>query len=405
MFPFYLLGFCSRCSFVCTTLQVSLLEKKAANAQHEEERARNAVLTCENQHQAVMNKIRGERDAFEKSMKEKTAEIIASQQSLQRELGERVRLAANQVCNDQVAQLEQVSRELTLRQNQVEGMSANIATLQTRFATLAGEKQQLAEKLKASLESQNMCTSLLEKTEEDLVISQRQCSQLKRNIVELGYLKNELDQDKEILQSRIVRLESKASELEASKITLQQELELVKSNKSAHIEQQAHKLKDLMKSIALQNGKLQEKQRLIEEKEAELALCEQNVRDETEKNEELYRLVQEERNDLKVIQRDMDDEIKQQDMKERQLIHTEERLNEMERKLVQKHEESKTSQQRMKDLAIQLQLRNEEVIKQRQILQDRMLKCDEYESRLSEWEQQLDEMSRLMEGKNDEFST
>jgi chromosome segregation ATPase len=405
MFPFYLLGFCSRCSFVCTTLQVSLLEKKAANAQHEEERARNAVLTCENQHQAVMNKIRGERDAFEKSMEEKTAEIIVSQQSLQRELGERVRLAANQLCNDQVAQLEQVSRELTLRQNQVEGMSANIATLQTRFATLAGEKQQLAEKLKASLESQNMCTSLLEKTEEDLVISQRQCSQLKRNIVELGYLKNELDQDKEILQSRIVRLESKASELEASKITLQQELELVKSNKSAHIEQQAHKLKDLMKSIALQNGKLQEKQRLIEEKEAELALCEQNVRDETEKNEELYRLVQEERNDLKVIQRDMDDEIKQQDMKERQLIHTEERLNEMERKLVQKHEESKTSQQRMKDLAIQLQLRNEEVIKQRQILQDRMLKCDEYESRLSEWEQQLDEMSRLMEGKNDEFST
>jgi hypothetical protein len=352
-----------------------------------------------------MNKIRGERDAFEKSMEEKTAEIIVSQQSLQRELGERVRLAANQLCNDQVAQLEQVSRELTLRQNQVEGMSANIATLQTRFATLAGEKQQLAEKLKASLESQNMCTSLLEKTEEDLVISQRQCSQLKRNIVELGYLKNELDQDKEILQSRIVRLESKASELEASKITLQQELELVKSNKSAHIEQQAHKLKDLMKSIALQNGKLQEKQRLIEEKEAELALCEQNVRDETEKNEELYRLVQEERNDLKVIQRDMDDEIKQQDMKERQLIHTEERLNEMERKLVQKHEESKTSQQRMKDLAIQLQLRNEEVIKQRQILQDRMLKCDEYESRLSEWEQQLDEMSRLMEGKNDEFST
>ena len=70
----------------------------------------------------------------------------------------------------------------------------------------------------------------------------------------------------------------------------------------------------------------------------------------------------------------------------------------MERNLHGDHSKSNAGQQRMKELATQLQKRHEEVTRQRQQVEERQHKCDEYEARLRSWEEQLEHVTKLVEG-------
>lgn len=379
-----------------------MLTEKAKVAHDNQERARDAVLACENQHRELIDKIRYESDEFEKSLERKRAEFISSQQLIRRQIETKTEAAINHLCDSRAAALEEASLDLSYRQEQIQVMVSNISKFRVYFASWAEEKQKLSKQLTESVDSHSACRSLLEKTEKDLMYFKRQGIRLQSNIEELTTLTSNLEREKSDLRARIKKLERKASDLEASKFACERELDQVKASKSTQLEQKAQKLKDLMQSITLQNERLQKKQKSLEERESTLMLQEQNVRKEAAKNDELYQLIQEQRNALKTLERDLDDRLKRQELKELEIDQAEEKLAEIETNLNQKQEESKSNQQKLKELAVQLQRRNEEVTKQKQHLQDRLRSCDEYEATLSAWEQRLDEMANMLQGKEGE---
>ena len=205
------------------------------------------------------------------------------------------------------------------------------------------------------------------------------------------------------VQSLILRIENfqkhhaswteERQELEREKLKLHLRvvsLERGLDGKSTQIDQQTHKLKDLMRTITLQDERLQKKQRFIEEKASELALYEQNVRKESDSNSKLHELAQNERNAVKSLQKELEDHSQKQEMKERELFLNEQRLFDMERNIKAEHEKSQAGQQRMKELATQLQKRHDEVTRQRQDLEERQQKCNKYETRLRSWEEELE---------------
>lgn len=167
--------------------------------------------------------------------------------------------------------------------------------------------------------------------------------------------------------------------------------------KSAQIDQQTQKLKDLMKTITLQDERLQKKQRFIEEKASELVLFEQNVRVESDKNNSLYQLMREERNAIESLQKELEDKLQQQKMKEIELARNEQRLLDMERSVHEEKEKSNEGKQRMHEISNQLQKRHEEVSRQRKLLEDRQQQCNEYEVRLRSWEEQLEHVTNLFQ--------
>lgn len=168
-------------------------------------------------------------------------------------------------------------------------------------------------------------------------------------------------------------------------------------SKSSQIDQQTQKLKDLMKTITLQDERLQKKQRFIEEKASELALYEQNVREESDKNSSLYQLMREERNAIESLQKELEDKLQQQKMKEIELARNEQRLLDMERNVHEEKEKSNEGKQRMHEISNQLQKRHEEVSRQRKLLEDRQQQCNEYEARLRSWEEQLEHVTNLLQ--------
>mmetsp|Transcript_12095 Transcript_12095/g.21846 ORF Transcript_12095/g.21846 Transcript_12095/m.21846 type:complete len:263 (+) Transcript_12095:98-886(+) len=213
------------------------------------------------------------------------------------------------------------------------------------------------------------------------------------------------------VQTLVVRIENfhkhfaswteEKQELEREKLKLHLRvvsMERGLDNKSSQIDQQTHKLKDLMRTITQQDERLRKKSRFIEDKAAELALFEQNVRKETESNTQH---VQDERNAVRSLQRELEDRSKKQEIKEQELLINEQRLIEREQNIHGEHAKSNVGQQRMKELATQLQKRHEEVTMQRQELEERQHKCDEYEARLRSWEEQLEHVTNLLQGSGD----
>jgi hypothetical protein len=369
-----------------------------------EERACNAVLECEKKHQDLMIMIQHERDLFEKSLEEKANKFIASQKLSRRQLETKTRSAMKQICANQAEVFEGASRELSYRHQQIELMMSNISKLRVHFASEVVEKQNLSKQLSESMQCQSKCMSLLEKTENDLVHSQRQCARLQTSIEEQNALNIELEQERSNLQVRASRLEKKASDLEAAKDACQRELDQVKSSKNSQLEQKAQKLKDLMQSITLQNDRLHKKQKSLEEKESTLALREQQLGEEAAKNDELYQLVHQQNAALQSLEKDLDNRQTRQQSKEQELDKTEERLFDLETTLNQRQDELNASKQKMKDLALQLQKRNEEMTKQRQQLQEKIRSCDEYEATLSAWEQRLDEVANMLQKQEEDGS-
>lgn len=205
----------------------------------------------------------------------------------------------------------------------------------------------------------------------------------------------------ENFQAHFASWTEEKQELEREKLKLHLRvvsLERGLDSKSTQIGQQMHKLKDLTRAITLQDERLQKKQRFIEEKASELALYEENVREESATNVKLQDLAQEERNAIQSLQRELEDQAQQQETREEELLVNEQRLIEMERNLNTEHEKSKVGQRRMKDLSDQLQKRHEEVTWQRKQLEERQQKCDEYEARLRSWEDQLEHVTNVLQG-------
>merc|ERR1712127_853294 len=85
-------------------------------------------------------------------------------------------------------------------------------------------------------------------------------------------------------------------------------------------------------------------------------------------------------------------------MREQELQIKEQRLIEREQNFYGEHAKPNAGQHRMKELAAQLQTRHEEVTRQRQDLEDRQRKCDDYEARLRSWEEQLEHVTNLLQG-------
>lgn len=192
-------------------------------------------------------------------------------------------------------------------------------------------------------------------------------------------------------------------ELEREKLKLHLRvvsLERGLDTKSSQIDHQIHKLKDLMKTITLQDERLRKKERFVEEKASELALYEQNAREESNKNSQLNQIVQDERNAIQSLQKEYEEKSKVLMMKEQELMKNEQRLLETEKILNEEHEKTKVGQQRMTDLSNQLQKRHEEVTMQRQQLEERQQQCDDYADRLRSWEEQLEHVTSILQQGN-----
>ena len=212
----------------------------------------------------------------------------------------------------------------------------------------------------------------------------------------------------EDFQSQLVSWNKEKRELETQKCGLESQIEAIESgldNKSTRINEQAKKLKSLMEVISLQDSKLRQKHEFIEKKAAELALSEHILQEEVEKNSKLYELVQDERHAVEALKEEMERSLEQQELKEEEILRNEERLTQMEAKLNHRQEEAKVGQQRMKDLAIQLKTRSDDINRQRLQLDERIRKCDEYESQLTAWEKQLDQMSTVIEAREGKSSS
>jgi chromosome segregation ATPase len=211
----------------------------------------------------------------------------------------------------------------------------------------------------------------------------------------------------QIIVCRIEKFRIKCSSWKEEKQDLERErlqlhmrvvaLERGLDNKSSKIDEQTQKLKDLMKTITLQDERLKQKQRFLEEKASELALYEQNVREESGKNSNLYQLMREERNAIESLQKELEDKLQQQKIKEVDLARNEQRLLEMKRNVHEEKEKSNEDKQRMHEISNQLQKRHEEVSRQRKLLEDQQQRCNEYEARLRSWEEQLEHVTSLLQ--------
>ena len=363
------------------------------------------MLAFEKQYQDLLAKMQHAKDLFDKSLERKWREFIASQQRCKQQLETKTQLAMNQLCRSQAAVFEGASHELSYRHAQIELIVSNISKFRVHLASWAEEKHKLAKQLSDSMEEQRKCMSLLEKTKKELAHSQSHCARLQSSIEEQNTLNIELEHDRSNLRLRLSKLEKKASDLEAAKLSCQQELEQVKISKNHHIEQKAQKLKELMQSITIQNERLHKKQKSLQERESTLELREQHIRGEATKNDDLYQLVKQQNVALKSLEQDLGDRLIRQETKEQELGQTEEMLVNLEAELKQKQEEIIVGKQKLKDLALQLQKRNEEMNVQKQQLQERIRHCDEHEARLSAWEQRLDEMVKMLEGQEEDVPT
>ena len=381
-----------------------MLTEKAKTANEEEERSRNAVARYEKQQQDFITRMQQEKDSFEKSLELKSNEFVALQQQSRHRLEAKTRSAMKQLCQNQAEVFEGASRELSYRHEQIELMVSNISEFRMHFASWIKEKETLSKQLGESVESQNKCSALLRKAENDLLHTQRQCARLQASLEEQNTHNIELEREKSDLRVQKSRLEKAVSDLETAKLACQQELDLVKSSKNIHLEQKAQKLKELMQSITLQNDRLQKKQKSLDEREVALVAREHQLQEKADKNDELYQLVQRQNIALKSLEQDLDDCQARQMTKEQELNKNEERLVNMETRLNQEQEEFNASKQKMKELALQLQKKNEEVNMQKQQLQEKLRGCDEYEATLSAWEQRLDEAANIMQMQQEDGS-
>ena len=383
-------------------LQVSILNEKVKNANADEERARNAVSVYEKQQEDLMNRMRHQRELFEKALKQRSNELIALHQSSRRQLETEAKSAMNQFCLTQATAFEKASRGLAYRQEQIELMVSNLSKFRVHLASSAEEKHVLSKELDDSMHSLGKCRTLLEKTQNDLMYSQRQCACLQSRIEEQHALNLELEEERTVLCDRITELEKKISNLETAKLECQQELDEFRSSKNSQLEQKAQKLKEFMQSITTQNERLSLKQKSLEDKESALILHEKRAREESIKNDDLYTLVQQQNATLKSLEQELELRQSKYMSKEQELDQTEERLVNMEAALNQKQEEINTGKQKMKELALQLQQRNEEINKQKQHLQEKIRSCDEYEASLTTWEQRLEEVANMIQQRQEE---
>ena len=222
----------------------------------------------------------------------------------------------------------------------------------------------------------------------------------------------------EQVQSLVVRMENfqwhfaswtaEKQELERDKLQLHLRVVSIErglDHKSSQIDQKTHKLKDLVRTITLQDERLRTRSKFIEDKEAELALYEQNMRNELEGSTKSNKRLQDEQAAIKLSQKELEEQSQKQARKEQELFSNEQRLIQMERSLQEEHQKSNVDQQRRIDLSNQLQNRHEEVTRQRREVEERQQKIDEYEARLRLWEEQLEQVTNhLLQGNGGESS-
>ena len=263
-----------------------------------------------------------------------------------------------------------------------------------------------------------MCLQI-KSLEQNVVFARNALAKVCRNMKEVGdkhfgtfeHATHELSKRQKQVEDLVTRIESfqcdltcwtkEKHQLEKQKSELESQIATIESgldDKSTRINEQTQKLKNLMNAITLQDETLRKKHEFIEKKASELALNERTVRQESEKNSQLYELVQEERLAVEALKEEMERTLEQQELKEEEILRNEERLVQLEATLNQREEKAKVGQQRMRELAVKLQKRSDEVTRQRQQLEERLRKCDEYENQLNAWEKQLDAMSSMLQG-------
>lgn len=175
-------------------------------------------------------------------------------------------------------------------------------------------------------------------------------------------------------------------------------------HKSTQIDQKTNKLKDLVRTITLQDERLRKRSRFIEEKEAELALCKQNMQKESEATNGFNQRMYKEQAAIKSLQKELEEQSRKQATKEQELVINEQRLIRLEQSLQEERKKSEANEQRMNEVGKQLQNRHEEVTRQRQEVEERQRKIDEYEARLRSWEEQLEHVTNLLQGNGGESS-
>jgi len=382
------------------------LEEKAKNAKEEEKRAISAAISSENQYDAVMKRIRSERDAFEKSMQQKKKEFKESHVIIRNQLEQRVRDEMEQICDGYFDTFEEVSSILSRRFDQIEDLVLRMESFKSDFGKWKEEKQKLTQDLSDSINSRDECRAQLETTKAELEVCRNERNKLSASIKQIRSSYSKLEQEKSSFQSQLMDMEKqlaeKSAELEAAELSHQIELDRATATRSSLIDQQTRKLRELMNTMTLQEDKLNKKQNAIEQKEESLLLRETKLEEESQRNEDCLRSVRGERESLEELRREIDDSLLRQENKEEELIAKSKLLKEKEENLNKKQEDIKAGQKRIKELAVQLQKRNEEVEKQRKLLQERLQRCDEYEAQLSAWEKQLDDMATMLETKEGE---
>jgi len=241
--------------------------------------------------------------------------------------------------------------------------------LSDRLKSIKELEENLKSRTNSIKQQEDMMTLKFSNISEKLSIEQEHVSQAKESLKEEGKNSsvrlNELKKKEDEMDSRVGEIKSQ---------------QISNAETGKRLKEFAHSLKKQGKDIKVKEKNIQNIARLLKERKS------QTLSSDATLIAELQKTITMEQNQYQLL---VDDHAKQKvDLRAKQ-----EELDHIHEEGANIDDASEESQQRMRQIALQLKQKDEELVKREEALEERISKCDECEATLAAWNMKLDGMA------------
>lgn len=270
---------------------------------------------------------------------------------------------------------------------QLEKSKEKCCTLDSEIKNYTEQMEDLSEQLKMEKDTN---TEL-----QDNIVS------LKGQIVQLQQKEYELQKDKEMTIVRVKALEEREkqlAEIEKRESTLRDdfealvELQEIVNQEKIRIESESKKIKESTQALEAKESKVSSHEKKLKEYTLQLQKQSKEIKEKEKSLQQAVRLFSEKRNESANRDAAKISELKQA------LVEEQERYS----SLYQKYQEIRSgdreieTQERIRQIALQLKSKDEELTLNQRKLDEKLAKCDECEMRLQQWQNELEALASTL---------
>lgn len=378
--------------------------------------------------QDVMVEIAKQKDAVRLEMIEMSKTFYSKQEELMNKRAHQLEMLHSQL--EKLSQKISLDREkLTIDRNALNSEIGDRKVLQERIGCLTSESkvcanqiQDLSEQLEKSkekgcaLEAEIVSyKEQIQQLSEQLQMEKETNTKLLNNIVSLNekiidsskqrellqQKEDELRKEQEVIASRAKELEEgekRMAELDSRETTVRDdfealvELQEIVSNEKIRIESESKKIEEARQALEKKEAKVSAHEKKLKEYTLQLQKQNTEIKEKEKSLQQAVRLFSDRRNESANRDAAQISELKQA------LVEEQERYS----SLYQKYQEIRSSdreiqtQERIRQIALQLKTKDEELTRNQQKLEEKLAKCDECEKRLQEWQNELEALAATL---------